>query len=188
VLAGFRSPRRKDQQPYEADYAAIQGLQAIASQTGVAIVVAHHLRKSAGEVDPFEKVSGTLGLSGAADTVLILDRDGQGITLYGRGRDIEEIETAVQFSKETCRWRMLGAAVEVRRTDERATILSVLKEADESMTPLDICIATVMPRNNVHQLLFKMAKKGEILKAGRARYVHPDRTDLIDKTLRQEVR
>ena len=50
VLAGFRSPRRKDQQPYEADYATIQGLQAIASQTGVAIVVVHHLRKSAGEV------------------------------------------------------------------------------------------------------------------------------------------
>jgi RecA-family ATPase len=101
VLAMFRSPRRKDQQPYEADYAAIQGLQAIASQTGVAIVVVHHLRKSAGELDPLEKVSGTLGLSGAADTVLILDRDAQGMTLYGRGRDIEEIETAVQFSRET---------------------------------------------------------------------------------------
>jgi predicted ATP-dependent serine protease len=83
VLAMFRSPRRKDQQPYEADYAAIQGLQAIASQTGVAIVVVHHLRKSAGELDPLEKVSGTLGLSGAADTVLILDRDAQGMTCTG---------------------------------------------------------------------------------------------------------
>ena len=181
ILAMFRSPRRKDQQPYEADYAAIQGLQAIASETGVAIVIVHHLRKSAAEVDPFEKVSGTLGLSGAADTVLILDRDGQGTTLYGRGRDIEEIETAVQFNKEACRWTVLGEAVEVRRTDERGAILAVLEEADEPLTPGAIAIGTGMSRNNVDQLLFKMAKAGDVLKAKRGCYVHPDRTDLIDK-------
>jgi AAA domain len=174
VLAMFRSPRRKDQQPYEADYAAIQGLQAIASQTGVAIVIVHHLRKSAGEVDPFEKVSGTLGLSGAADTVLILDRDAQGTTLYGRGRHIEEIETAVQFSKETCRWRTLGAAEEVRRTDERTAILDILKEAGEPMCSNDIADAIGMARNNVRQLLFKMAKDGEVTKAKRGRYQHPE--------------
>jgi AAA domain/IclR helix-turn-helix domain len=172
ILAMFRSPRRKDQQPYENDYAAIQGLQAIASETGVAIVVVHHLRKSAGEVDPFEKVSGTLGLSGAADTVLILDRDGQGSTLYGRGRDIEEIETAVQFSRELCRWHVVGAAAEIRRTDERTAILDVLKEAEEAMSPGDIADATGTARNSVKQLLFKMAKAGEVAKARRGRYRH----------------
>jgi hypothetical protein len=174
VLAMFRSPREKNQQAYEADYAAIKGLQAIALQTGVAIVVVHHLRKSAGEVDPFEKVSGTLGLSGAADTVLILDRDNQGTTLYGRGRDIEEIETAIQFSRETCRWRTLGAAVEVRRTDERTAVLDVLKEAGEPMSATDIAGAINVPGNNVRQLLFKMAKDGEVTKAKRGRYQHPE--------------
>jgi AAA domain len=181
ILAMFRSPRRKDQQPYEADYAAIQGLQAIASETGVAIVIVHHLRKSAGEVDPFEKVSGTLGLSGAADTVLILDRDGQGCTLYGRGRDIEEIETAVEFDKSTCRWRVLGEAVEVRRTTERGAILAVLEEADEPMAPGAIATSTGMSRNNVDQLLFKMVKDGDVLKAKRGSYVHHERAFLIDK-------
>jgi hypothetical protein len=174
VLAMFRSPRRKDQQPYEADYAAIQALQAIASQTGVAIVIVHHLRKSAGEVDPFEKVSGTLGLSGAADTVLILDRDGQGTTLYGRGRDIEEIETAVQFSKKTCRWQVMGEATEVRRTDERTAIIDALKEAGEPMSAVEISDAIGVARNNVKQLLFKMAKAGEVTKVKRGRYHHPE--------------
>jgi hypothetical protein len=182
ILAMVRPRRRKDQQPYEADYEAIQALQAIASQTGVAIVVVHHLRKSAGEVDPFEKVSGTLGLSGAADTVLILDRDGQGATLYGRGRDIEEIETAVQFSREMCRWQILGAAAVVRRTDERSAIIEALREAGEPMSATDIAAAIGVPGNNVRQLLFKMAKDGEVTKAKRGRYQHPelvigDRTD-----------
>jgi hypothetical protein len=174
ILAMFRSPRRKDQQPYESDYAAIQGLQAIASENGVAIVIVHHLRKSAGEVDPFEKVSGTLGLSGAADTVLILDRDGQGCTLYGRGRDIEEIERAIEFDKPTCRWRVLGEALDVRRTDERSAILDVLEQAGEPMTPAEIADAAGMSRNNAKQLLFKMAKAGEVTKARRGRYQHPE--------------
>jgi len=61
--------------------------------------------------------SGTLGLSGAADATLILDRDSQGAKLYSRGRDVEEIESAVVFDKLTCQWRVLGDATEVRRSD-----------------------------------------------------------------------
>ena len=41
-------------------------------------------------------------------------------------------------------------------------------------------MAAEIDRNNADQLLFKMAKAGEVLKASRGRYVHPDRTDLLD--------
>ena len=175
VLAMFKSTAKgKDQTLYEADYLAIKGLQSLAMETGVAIVVIHHTRKSGAEVDPFEKVSGTLGLSGAADTTIILDRDGNGATLYGRGRDIEEIETAVQFDKATCRWAALGKASEVRRTDERGSILAALEDAGEAMSPTEIADATGMPNQNVRQTLHRMAKAGEVVKAGRGRYAHPD--------------
>ena len=40
--------------------------------------------------DPLEAVSGTNGVTGAADAVLVLNRDAKGTTLYGRGRDIED--------------------------------------------------------------------------------------------------
>ena len=132
-------------------------------------MVVTHTRKDGGEADPFEKVSGTLGLTGAADTTLILDRDGNGATLYGRGRDIEEIESAVEFNKGNCRWFVLGAASEVRRTDERSSILNVLYEADEALGPHEIAIAIGTKRNNIDQLLYKMAKAGEVLKARRGR-------------------
>lgn len=180
VLAMFKATARgKDQTLYEADYHAIKELQSLAMRTGVAIVVVHHTRKSGAETDPFEKVSGTLGLSGAADTTLILDRDGNGCTLYGRGRDIEEIESAIVFDKPACRWRIAGAAAEVRRTDERGAILTVLTDADEPMNPREIAIEADMKRNNVDKLLGKMVKAGEVLKAGRGRYVHPDRAELL---------
>lgn len=180
VLAMFKATSRgREQTLYEADYGALKDLQSLAMDIGVAIVVVHHTRKSAADSDPFEKVSGTLGLSGAADTTIILDRDQNGCTLYGRGRDIEEIETAVLFDKPTCRWSAQGKASEVRRTDERAQILSVLIDATEPISPRELSIACNAPRNSIDQLLYKMAKAGEVLKIGRGLYIHPDRGDLI---------
>ena len=68
--------------------------------------------------------------------------DGNGCTLYARGRDVEEYEKAVSFNRETCRWTLQGEASEVRRTDERGAILSALEDAVEPMTPKEIQIAT----------------------------------------------
>jgi hypothetical protein len=149
--------------------------------------VAHHTRKSGGEYDPFEKVSGTLGLSGAADTTIILDRDGNGATLYGRGRDIEEIEAAVTFNRDACRWQILGEAAEVRRSDERGVILQALQDADEPMSPKDIMLAAELTnRNAVDILLFKMAKAGEVEKVGRGLYSIPGKIHTPGKNGKME--
>ena len=98
----------------------------MADTYGVAIVLVHHQRKMDAE-DPIDTVSGTTGLTGAVDTVLVLNNAGQGMTLYGRGRDIEEIEKAVTFDKDLCIWRVEGEAREVRRSDERSAIIGVLR-------------------------------------------------------------
>lgn len=172
VLARFRPMATgRNTAAYDADYAAISGLQGLASKYSVAIVIVHHLRKNAADNDPFDKVSGTLGLSGAADTILIIDREGQGIVLYGRGRDIEEIETAITFEKSSCRWRVMGSASEVRMSGARKTILEVLKGSSTAMSPADIAAETGMRPANVRQLLPKLVKEGGAMKAERGKYV-----------------
>ena len=174
VLAQFRGGRGNNETQYEADYAAVKSLQELASELQIGVIIVHHVRKGIGESDPFEKVSGTLGLTGAADTCIILDRDSSGCTMYCRGRDIQEYERAVIFDKFDCRWVVQGEASQVRRTDERQKILDILLEVADAMSPSEIADATAMPRNNVKQLLFKMAKKGEVNKVRRGRYAHPD--------------
>src|SRR5262249_39804915 len=82
--------------------------------------------------------------------------------------------TAVQFSREMCRWRILGAAADIRRTDERTAILDELKEAGEPMSSSDIAGAIGVPSVNVRKLLSKMVKAGEITKTKRRRYQHPE--------------
>src|SRR5262249_5513102 len=115
-----------NEQAYAADYRAIEGLQRIAGQYQVGIVLTHHLRKASSEDDAFDDVSGTLGLTGAADTIVIMKRHSGMVKVYVRGRDIEEGEFAAEFNRESCRWRLVGAADEVFRSQERQAILAVL--------------------------------------------------------------
>lgn len=175
VLAQFRPIRSGKEQLYDGDYRAIKDLQEIASKRNVAIVIVHHTRKSQSESgDPFETVSGSLGLSGAADTTLVLDRNSQGCTLYGRGRDIEEIESAVSFDKATAKWIVQGNVSEVRRSSQRDHILQALLEAGEPMSPAVIADVIQAKRDAVRQLLITMVKAGDVMKSTRGMYMHPD--------------
>lgn len=171
TFAGVRPQSRRE--GYDADYAALSPLQEMAGQMGVAILVIHHLRKMQGD-DPFDMISGTTGLTGAVDAAFVLHRGKQGVTLYGRGREIEEMEQAVEFVGGM--WKVLGNAAEVRRSDERSAILGVLEGADEPMGPKEIASALGWKTDNVKQLVFKMHKDGEIQKRGRGRYCAADET------------
>ncbi len=180
VLTAFRPPVTPRGNAYQEDYNAVRVLTELAAELGVAIVVVHHTRKSRDQVDPFDRVSGTLGLSGAADTALILDRDGNGVTLYGRGRDIPEIETAMSFNRDACRWSVMGRAAEVHQSDARKAVTDVLLVTTEPMSPVTIAEATGQTRGSTKTLLFRMFTKGEVLKTGKGLYIHPSRTDLIE--------
>jgi hypothetical protein len=81
----------------------------LAAEHAIAIVVVHHLRKAEAD-DPFDIVSGTLGLTGAVDTIMLLWREGSGVLLAVRGRDDEKTTKAVVFNRETCTWTTIGDA------------------------------------------------------------------------------
>lgn len=176
VLQRIKPAGLKARNAYENDYDAFAGLQSWAMEHGIAVLALHHTRKG-GADDPLEALTGSNGLSACADTTLVLDRDASGITLYVRGRDVEEKETALIFDGGI--WSMIGDAGEVRRSDERSRILSELFTANAPITPVELVAATGMKRNNLDQLLYRMAKAGEIQKCGRGKYVHLDRSDLL---------
>ena len=169
----------RTQQGYTEDYESLAALHRLANETGVAIILLHHTRKMEAE-DPVDTVSGTLGLAGCADSVLVLNRTSQGTTLYVRGRDIEEAEHAMTFDKVGCRWTILGNASDVHRSNERGKILDALLNATELLGPNQIADDTRMKSNNVRYLLGQMVRAGEVTKAARGLYFHPERSDLSD--------
>lgn len=96
---------------YGRDYADVGALKKLADSRNVALVLVHHLNKGKDDGDPFLRISGTNGLTGAADTMLVMTkakRNEDTTTLSVTGRDVEMQELVLQFDKNTCLWRSLG--------------------------------------------------------------------------------
>ena len=82
------------------DYDDISSIKRIADGFNIAILLVHHLRKLQDSDDPFNDVSGSTGIIGAADTNFILrrKRSGNAATLLVSGRDVEYQELTLQFN------------------------------------------------------------------------------------------
>jgi hypothetical protein len=182
TLAKVRAPGNSKTSPYQNDHDALASLQKLAGELGIGVIVSHHDRKMDAD-DVFDTVSGTLGLTGAVDTILVLTRKAQSTTLHIRGRDIEnETSLAMQFDKATCQWSVLGAAVEVNRSDERARVLALLENASGGLSVSDIMAgAQLRNRNAADILLFKMKQDSEIARPLRGVYCLPRYAGKIGK-------
>ena len=171
VLQRIKPPGNANQNAYESDYATLSGLQRWATEHGIAVVALHHTKKG-GADDPLEALSGSNGLSACADTTLVLDRDQNGITLYVRGRDVEEKESALKFTGGF--WTVIGDAADVRRSDERSAVLEVLGAHAEPMSPSEVAGAIGKSPGTIKKMMFVMAKAGEIERTARGRYRAPE--------------
>jgi RecA-family ATPase len=169
-LAKIRPPIEKRETAYANDYASLEQLRAFANKHKVAIIVVHHDRKMNAE-DAFDTVSGTLGLNGAADTVMIIKKESKGgHTLYAQGRDIPSVEHAVEANStgEVVVWQVLGDATEVRIKEQRKAILEVL--TDEPQSPRQIAKAINQKIANVSKTLQRMYADGMVAWCGQGKY------------------
>ena len=180
VLQRFRKPVQSRENVYAADYDAVKGLQAVASETGVAVLIVMHLRKSAADLDPVDTISGSLGAAGGADSFLIINGKSPDFTFYGRGRDIVEMDLAISFNSETCRWAVIGNRSQVKVTAERTKILKALCYPPFHLLPVRIAEMADMPRGNVRRLLMKMLAEDQVLRAETGHYVHPNYPDVVE--------
>jgi hypothetical protein len=183
TLNYIRPERTRDEDPYSYDYRSATTLQRLAQEFGVAIIIIHHTRKTAAD-DYLESISGTNGLTGGSDAVMVLEKGTEGgYVLKGRGRDIEEFETAVKFDKADCRWHVIGDAAEARVSDTRSSILKVLGEAGFFMSVSDIATQVGLPRNRVDQQLWQMVQVGMVERHGRGMYGLPGKVIEGDKVV-----
>lgn len=156
VVARLRSPSAPTANQYQHDYEVAAKLKRLADDHHVAIVGLHHTRKQAAD-DPFDRISGTNGLAGAADAVMVLTREpGRAdAVLYVRGRDVPEAEHALSFDPVLCRWSLLGEAAEWRLTDNRAAIVEALR-THGPMKPVQLADVLDANRGTIRSTLHRM--------------------------------
>lgn len=188
TLGRARPQRRPGDDPYIADYQLGAGIKRIVDHLpGAALVAVHHTRK-AGAQDWMDTVSGTQGIVGSADYILVLRRERQSDDgmLAVTGRDVHEAEYALTVTNG--RWALDGpdlaaASESARRRAEAAREQKQSRLADRSLaalnyvlsrpetTPKDLASYLTVSPQIAGNLLGRLADKDLILKSGRGVYM-----------------
>ncbi|GCF11811.1 AAA family ATPase [Dictyobacter arantiisoli] len=116
-LAPMTPPRARTQ--YEMDYAALAPLKQLADTHHLSMLVIHHLRKSSGQ-DILDQITGSTGLTGAMDEILLLkrERERDEATLFITGRDIQEQMLSLTFHTTTAQWTLAETESETHEREE----------------------------------------------------------------------
>lgn len=97
---------------YDADVALLEPVQRMALDENIAVLFIHHDKKGAGFMsDSFERLSGTMGISGSADCVINLVADGKRFdgkaTMEYTPRDAKGGEIKLAFDERFGEWQEL---------------------------------------------------------------------------------
>ena len=118
VIDTFQKIREQSaQMSYSGDYSDVSFIKHVADQLGITILLVHHTRKMS-DGDVINEISGTNGIAGSADTLMILKKqkrtDSKAI-LSCTGRDIEDRVTELDMDRETCIWKAVSAPVKKKK-------------------------------------------------------------------------
>ncbi len=98
IIDTLQKVRGNTESNYISDYEDVTILKNLADEFKIAIVVIHHLRKQK-DSDIFNQITGSTGLQGAADTMMVLDQNKRGedyATLHLVGRDVKSRELELE--------------------------------------------------------------------------------------------
>ena len=151
----------KDGNSYDETYNAMNDLKALAYDYDIALAFVHHTTKAVEGEDWANTIMGSTGLIAAADAYAVVRQAGK--TFSARGKDIDDIDWAVQFDRIKWRYQVLGNAVQVAQSDARQEILDTLAmSGSDGMTPKEVAEEISRKPNNVRQLLLKLKRDGMV--------------------------
>lgn len=166
------TPRSDGRNLYEADYDAMGALKSLADRHKVAVIAVHHTRKTVDESDVFNEVSGSTGLTGAADAILIAKRarNTAEAVLHVTGRDVTEQEYGLSWQADSCTWSLLDEpAVIATMSSTRRKVLAWVTER-EGETPTQIADGTGISLGSVKQTVRRMVDDDQLDTDGEGRY------------------
>jgi RecA-family ATPase len=172
VLSKIRSPKAKGADSYQHDVDQAGKIQKLAMEFAIPTLVTHHDRKAVAD-DWLDQISGTLGLAGSADAVMLLTRDRS--SALGRlritGRDLEvEPDLGLEFKDGI--WSFVGEGeIGDLRSPDRQRIVLALPEKEPGLSPTAIAEKTGIDPETIKKALKNLAALGLIRKTSYGEYV-----------------
>ncbi|QHK18820.1 AAA family ATPase [Pseudarthrobacter psychrotolerans] len=167
---------------YGNDYSQMSALKDLVDRhPGSSLIVVHHTNK--GEKSDFlDSVSGTQGLAGAADSILLIQRDRQteSSTLHVTSRDAKEGQYSLNLTDGI--WKLDGSslreAAEAMRNraategvgDDMAEIVTLVNKYPEGMKPKDVATLLHWEDGKVRLYLRRAYESGRIANPKRGLY------------------
>ena len=157
---------------YKGEYLALQKIHKIATMFGVAIILLHHTAKKI-PPDWQSAIYGSQGVTGVADTTMVLDRptgDNRG-RLRITGRKCPTREFALRFHEAPLGWQYAQTIDGNELSPERLEILEVLNDCRGPVKMSEIANVTCLGKRSVHNMLKKMVGGGLVQKTGHGYYL-----------------
>ena len=150
---------------YHQDSQQLTKVHQFAQHYGITVLLVHHLKKGAAldEGDWIEQISGSMGISGTADTLWHISRprgDSKG-TWRLVGRDIDEQELAATFDSDCGKWTVEGDKDEVPSTSQEEETIKALREQGPC-TPAELATLMNESRDTIKKRCSRMCTRGKI--------------------------
>jgi hypothetical protein len=182
VLAKVMPPKMQGENDYQRDYRVASRLKMICDgMPGMGMLVLHHDRKASAD-DFVDMISGTNGIAGATDTIMVIDRgrnEGVGL-LKITGRDVLEAEYAVKFdggiwslSGETLNDAARAAQTKIATKnlgDRSAQVVKFVSLFPDGVKTADVAEALDMTPNEASVYLGRLYDHGRLSKPQRGLY------------------
>ena len=142
-----------DSNLYANDYQDIGLLKKLADRQQIAILLIHHLRKLHDD-DPMNMISGSTGLSGAADSTFVLQKSSRLAniaSLHCTGRDIPDRTLKLEFGEEDHVWKLLedsktcSSASKISTLQIENLLSELLREQTEISAPAKALLEKIDP-------------------------------------------
>ena len=154
TLQKVRDTTNNGNNAYSKDYSEMTKIKSFADEHKICIVVIHHLKKG-NEDDTFDKINGSTGLRGAADTTIILSKikNKKEVLFSIEGRDVENTEKLVILNKKTCKWEVICSDLEAKEAkkdidiyNSNPTVIAIKKLLEENPTGVKILSSDLLAK------------------------------------------
>lgn len=165
-----RALGRADQMDLADMNVALGALQRFATDRDFALLLVDHHRKSAGgSGDAIDDVMGSTSKAAVADAAMGIyrERGKKGATLKVTGRDLEEVELALDWDAELHCWQSTNTADGVRAETMQSDILMALDEFGGQATAKELAAFLGKIAGNVTRELHELVAKGLVVSVGK---------------------
>lgn len=165
--------RRSGDDVFKSDYTGLKGLQELALDCGVAVLLVHHTRKMPGGEDWVNRISGTLGVAAMADALWLLERPrgSNQERLFVTSRDAPDTTLEVPLDDLLEGEWLPSGADPVKETFLIDQVLAAIKDTGpEGISAKAIAVALNMAPEQVKQQVRRLHQNGRIIRLRYGQY------------------